>query len=695
MTQQNNPVLPFVVTTGAAAPSEAVALATSFALAAAGNQAYPNGEPSSVRHPAFTGGELVYRNNGWPGNPALAAIAPSVGPLVVYRVASVDFPHEGSTLWLTFSGQAPGIKWGIQSAQLSTWIDPATVPPAPPSEYASSSSSSFGSGTLTPRRLRPRSVWPNAWYTEELKADAGPEWSAPEVVRADSGDPYLGPYTTESLRLTLADIPAHDYVSMGIEVFVVGGWNGNQGPSVFTISQLAGAVREPVFRATLATVTDVWAPSPDTQTYPAQYPGSAAYPGGNDAVELNTLSATAASAVYLIERSFSHLAAGVTLEFVATGLPPGAHWGISRVWLDPVRVYAVNEAFDASSTPQALVTREELPALCLSREYLGPGYRGSLLFVNEALPVSMEQDSFGYVTRIRFPVYGDPVDVELFWQRAESDRDTSPLVVLDRRARRVGDAGADAYPAVINPMAFVLGHVMAGNLIILKAATPTTELPLGALDAWRAFLPLSCGLLLHSEIRVGSTQAAIASAFVAAYDVVEYADNMHAFDDDKSTVVAPTLRVWAQADADEIRVVSGVTDIGSGDVFVSPSTGFAVDVSQLWRNGETDQLDTAVFPWWEQTAGAFVRISRYPSVGTVMVSLWPAGAPISVYVAGVNADILSVRNGIEGVSWRAGNGVWLSCVDPGALTVPLEFAITWKRRLLLISDSAVVTGNME
>ena len=522
-------------------------------------------------------------------------------------------------------------------------------------------------------KARTRRNWPDAWYVELLDGLPGTEWNNVVSDVSDSNDTHMVPAVAgTSLKLHLEDMPAHTQATIGIEFFVRGAWLGNDAAvppgmdgyaSTLGARMISGVVPTDIWRATVATVVGA------TQTFPYRDDSRARLIAGYGADEMGALWQDEANGVFTAEISVPHVGDTLDLEIYAANVPDGGAWGVSRVYVAPSTIYSVNEAFDAAPYPQPLIPESEIPALVLGRKLLGAGFKSDLVFVNRALPLELAVDAFNEVRAVRFPVFGDAEDVARFWSEAESDFESSPARAFDLRSLRVGYAGPDKYPAALNPMAVMLGHAMGGNLLIVKLTPGTLELPVSLLNDVRKRLPLSCGLLVHVEMSVESSNVMDDVDDIEVADVVD-ADSTHAWTGDA------TARVAVESPA-------------ACAVYVGDAAQAGVDVSVALDGG----VESAPFLWWEHVDAPFVRVAKDPSAGWLTVTVWPAhvnGILTRVYLDGADMAQVVVPEG--GTVQREAGALVLRCADADALTAPLEFVMKWSNRTVTIAESAVVAG---
>ena len=542
-----------------------------------------------------------------------------------------------------------------------------------------------------------RRAWPNVWYTELLQGIPGDEWQSPvapessslddpgytanvPVATSDSTDKYMGPFGNTYVRLSLADVPAHTQLVVGVELFVRGPWRGSSEaePHMIGIRRIGGVARQELWRASIATVPGT------AQSFPSQYAVSARVAAGTGADELGTLFYDVPNGIFVAEFDLDHGGDSVVFEIYGKNLPADCTWGVARAYVKPAHVYGVNEAFDAADFPQALVPYADIPALVVGRALLGSGFKSDLIFVNQALPVTLHKDELGDVRALRFPIYGLDEDVERFWQVAESIFESSPARAFDCRSDRVGYAAPDKYPERLNPMAVLLGHVMAGNLLILKLAAAGSVIPISVFNALRKRLPTSCGLLLHTEIEADTTNT-MSETEVETFDVIDVETSM-------VWVGRPAVRVWAGDSQQMTPIYMANGTLLDDGAYVSLDTGEVVTASDLAAPVGDVGTDTPGFPWWQYTNQPFIHIARWPDPGSLTIALWPANQQnVSTLVLVKGADIAHIDVPANGrVTMEA--GMLRLEHTGGTLTYPLEFVIRWSMRTTLMSETAIITG---
>jgi hypothetical protein len=530
------------------------------------------------------------------------------------------------------------------------------------------------------RQVKP---WVDAWYTEVLDGPAGVEWEHPETAATDRLNNYIVPAAGTAIKLKLVDIPKHTQLEIGFELVLRGKWLGHGGsvaPHGIKVYNISGVSRTLAYDTSLATVQrdgsiDI------QQSFPLQVRDSRLYVGTSGAEDVSTEWIDGYSATYIIKFDLKHSDDTLSLEIVADdniGVDTQRTWGISRAYVDYVNLVAVDDSFNAGPPLLGFPTYEVMPGIVLGRRMLGPGYTSSLLFPNLTLPVALTTGTDGAVDAFRFPVYGNAADVARFWAHAEADYDTSPAKLFDRRTVRRTRGTPNVYPTELNPMRVLLSHAFAGNLLIATIPDMPADTPIGAFTEFRKHLPITCGLLFHSEIAVESafdSQYYTAASSIDVFGVVDA-------DSHTKMTAQPLMQV-------AVTTTPGVTLYGPDDVdypggmielnldFSTPDAGFS-----WWGNLDTE---------WVQVLRAY-GIEDDQSTRRVLVIAWLLRETVLWF----NAKNAQVR--VAAVSGDAVIGTdsyaVTATVSGHALTSPYVFDIRWTVNTTTIVESAVETGNL-
>lgn len=177
-------------------------------------------------------------------------------------------------------------------------------------------------------------------YSSAFATGAGAEWSNPKTEKAPNNTTsYLGRFGNESVRLSLASLPAHTYVGITFDVYAIQNWDGNgatNGPDMFKVSVPDG----------LTLVQTSFSNTSTHQSYPEACPYSD-YSARNGVYWSNALGfSTPGETAYRITRTFPHRGGTLDVDFSAQGLSGTASWALNYV---RVRVYSTNPSSTLSN----------------------------------------------------------------------------------------------------------------------------------------------------------------------------------------------------------------------------------------------------------------------------------------------------------------------------------------------------------
>lgn len=593
------------------------------------------------------------------------------------RRYNAGFEANGSSDYGFLGGQVYLIKDVVEDMSSS---------PSSPSSLAPISSSV--SSTVPSKKVnkRNRRQWPDAWYTELLTGAPGDEWSTESVGVTDGLERYIIPDVTRYLRLSLIDIPKHTQLAVGFELFLRGPWVGSSAavPQRVGIRTVRGTRRDVIWESTLALVPDSY------QTFPKQANTLTKAPAGSGSDGVGVLWLDGHSGVFVAELTFDHTHDDVVIEIYSDNTDPNCSWGVARTYVDPVKLYSVNEAFDAADFPQPLIPARDIPALVLGPNLLGNKFTSDLVFVNQTLPTEIFTDVDGDVRAVRFPVYGDPVDVQRFWYMVESEFESSLARLLDIRSKREGFAKSEHFPTSINPMAFVLGHVFGSNLLIIRTGNYISNISPSVFTALKRGLPLSCGILFHVDIYTASSIPDITAGTVEIFEVINVSSTM------VPEYKVPYMQVWASRSEPDVNVYIKDNEFVPKEHLYALDTGSVISKSDTYRDIIMSSVDIPAFRWWDYLGSSFVHISRWPDVDSVSVALWPAGdVKLAVSLYFNNCNIVDVGVPEFGEIIKDGSILRLYCKDTSLLTSPQEFVMKWAKPISIITESTVITGYTE
>lgn len=192
-------------------------------------------------------------------------------------------------------------------------------------------------------------------YTNGFADPVGPEWSATNIsVTPIGARPFLGQFISQTVTLTLTNLPAHSGVSVDFDLFSLLSWDGNDiqyGPSIWSLSVPgAGNLLRATFCANAAELGH-----PGIQSYPDNYtpPTFDTHPSLTGASETNTLGyvftnsdfapppGVVMDAVYHIHEDFGQTNSTLQLTFAAQeGSTADDPWGLANF---SVQVYSETE----------------------------------------------------------------------------------------------------------------------------------------------------------------------------------------------------------------------------------------------------------------------------------------------------------------------------------------------------------------
>jgi hypothetical protein len=151
----------------------------------------------------------------------------------------------------------------------------------------------------------------------------GSNWSAGTVSTTPGGVTYLGGFSgSDSTRLTFDQLETHKRVTVSLDLYIVGPWDGNASPSLWKFGETG---QTPLFTASFCTTLDC------KQSFPAQYLRGN-YPGGTSAAGSDELGIPGVhDRRYHLEFELKHDASTLDLSLSSLGLPANAAWGVDNV----------------------------------------------------------------------------------------------------------------------------------------------------------------------------------------------------------------------------------------------------------------------------------------------------------------------------------------------------------------------------
>jgi hypothetical protein len=181
-------------------------------------------------------------------------------------------------------------------------------------------------------------------YVNDFESAMGPEWSSSSVSTTPlGGRKFLGQFANNTVNLSLAALPEHQFIEVSFDLFVIQSWDGNDvffGPDIFDF-RLTGSPT-PLLRTTFSNLNGI------NQAYPGTHPGGDNAPRSG-AAENNTLGyGSPGDSVYRLTFSVPHTASSIAFSFMGQQLQGvgDESWGV-----DNVVVKAIDTILDPGEVP--------------------------------------------------------------------------------------------------------------------------------------------------------------------------------------------------------------------------------------------------------------------------------------------------------------------------------------------------------
>jgi hypothetical protein len=210
-------------------------------------------------------------------------------------------------------------------------------------------------------------------YQNDFAGVVGSEWSATSTAVTPRGARrFLGQFGNQTITLSLSNLPAHNSLTLGVDLFLINTWDGSgePGPDHFDVRVVDGPS---LLHSSFA----------NSSAIPQAYPGphrSNDWPGYTGALEVETLGYQPDS-VYHLQFTFAHVSSSIQLEFQGSGLQglTDESWGLDNLILfaDGPNVVLTSPATgSAFTTPTNIVLNANVPtgaAVLHSVEFLANG----------------------------------------------------------------------------------------------------------------------------------------------------------------------------------------------------------------------------------------------------------------------------------------------------------------------------------
>jgi hypothetical protein len=258
----------------------------------------------------------------------------------------------------------------------------ATPPVAEPDEY------------FTPQgvTLRTQST-ETVLLFDDFEQAPSTAWSSDLVARTPVGDRgFLGRFNNDSVSLQLDDLPAHSFVVVEFDLYLIASWDGSDGLYEFDRWSFGLAGETPLVDSTFSNHDPAGFQSP-RQHYPDPFGGSL-HPAGTGAVSSDTLGYLhQGDSIYHFRFAIPHVDDALELVFAASGLQhfDDENWGLDnvRVTLNTQGVLANDHDPEGATLQASLLQPPRFGTLAWNAdgtfEYLpNPGFVGADSFTYRA-----------------------------------------------------------------------------------------------------------------------------------------------------------------------------------------------------------------------------------------------------------------------------------------------------------------------
>jgi len=201
-------------------------------------------------------------------------------------------------------------------------------------------------------------------FTDDFEDGARPEWSIWQTDITPAGArSFLGQFSNQSVELKLNNVPAHSWVTLSFDLFIIRSWDGNSqgypewGPDMWQVRVKDGPI---LLETTFSNADGRMGTIILNQSYPSQYP-TGNHPPRNGAKENNTLGYNflyapgmlPTDSVYSITSRFEHQGDSIKFIFSAPTLQDinDESWGLDNVKVEIDQNYYENN-FEGTLDPE-------------------------------------------------------------------------------------------------------------------------------------------------------------------------------------------------------------------------------------------------------------------------------------------------------------------------------------------------------
>lgn len=222
----------------------------------------------------------------------------------------------------------------IATAAATAQTRPATLPASTPSAAPVEKAPPPATRPALPTLPEGQTVYQSVFKSGNLRPWQGAQLTQTPTDKIDC----LGLFNNQKVVLALDSLPAHKYVRLRFDLYIIGSWDGYAQPGEnWTLSVVGGPLlARKVFRL----------PTGGRDTSTQSFPGEAPLdqmPSASGAAAVNTLgythgqrNRTPLDAVYQLDLAIPHKGGKLEIAFAAEGLQPATDesWGLNNVQVD-------------------------------------------------------------------------------------------------------------------------------------------------------------------------------------------------------------------------------------------------------------------------------------------------------------------------------------------------------------------------
>ncbi len=228
-------------------------------------------------------------------------------------------------------------------------------------------------------------------------------WSETKVSANSGGKSYHGPFGSQPVSLTLDHLPAHHWVKVTFDLYIIGSWDGSSpvwGPDLWSFS-VRGAQR-----LISASFCGWGYAGNDEQSYPDDYP-NAIHPAWTGVAERNVVdikdSDRPKNGLYKMEVLFPHTDDQVILDFAGAYVDPPSEqqvWGIGNF---EMHTFSAETLTDKDALPrlwEELAGEDSVAADTALWRFVGAGEKATS-FIKEKVGAMGDDDTLSEADNLR------------------------------------------------------------------------------------------------------------------------------------------------------------------------------------------------------------------------------------------------------------------------------------------------------